>query len=141
MSGFTKSYTNRLIKILKQKKLNTMTKIAIVVFSDTETVEALGKVSNAFMLASEAVDHGDDLKFIFEGAGTKWIGELEKEDNKFHGLYKNLKGHITGACSFCAQAFGVKSQVEESGIPLISEYKDHPSLRKLFAEGYQVVTF
>lgn len=77
MSGYTKSSANRLIKKLKQKK--TMTKIAIVVFSDTDTVEALGKVSNAFMLANEAVDHGDDLKFIFEGAGTKWIGELEKK--------------------------------------------------------------
>ena len=118
-----------------------MTKIAIVVFSDTDTIETLGRVSNAFMLASEAVDHGDDLKFIFEGAGTKWIGELEKEDHKFHGLYKSLKEHITGACSFCAQAFGVKNLVEKAGIHLISEYKDHPSLRKLFADGYQVVTF
>jgi hypothetical protein len=126
--------------MLKQK-IKTMTKIAIVVFSDTDTIEALGKLSNAFMLAQEAVDHGDDLKFIFEGAGTKWIGELEKEDHKFHGLYTNLKEHITGACAFCSQAFGVKSQVEKYGIPLISEYKDHPSLRNLFAEGYQVITF
>lgn len=108
-----------------------MSKIAIVVFSDTDTVEALGKVSNAFMFANEAVDHGDDLKIIFEGAGSKWIGELENEDHKLHGLYAGLKSHITGVCFFCARAFGVKSQVEEAGIPLLSEYKDHPSLRNL----------
>ena len=118
-----------------------MTKIAIVVFSDTNTVEALGKLSNAFMLASEAIENGDQLKFIFEGAGTKWIGELEKEDHKLHGLYKGFKSHITGACSFCAQAFGVKSLMEKSGITLLSEYKDHPSLRNLFAEGYHVISF
>lgn len=118
-----------------------MAKIAIVVFSDTNTIEAMGKVSNAFMLALEAVENGDDLKIIFEGAGTKWIGELEKVDHKLHGLYKGLKDKITGACSFCAQAFGVKNQVESAGINLISEYKQHPSLRNLIAEGYSVINF
>ena len=117
-----------------------MTKIAIVVFADTETVEALGKVSNAFMLAMEAAENGDDLKIIFEGAGTKWIGELEKEDHKMHALYKGLKDKITGVCEFCAHSFGVKNQVEKSGLPLLSEYKKHPSLRNLFTEGYNVVT-
>lgn len=29
-------------------------------------------------------DHGDDLNIIFEGAGTKWIGELENEGHKLH---------------------------------------------------------
>lgn len=118
-----------------------MTKIAIVVFSDTNTVEALGKVSNAFMLANEALEAGDQLKIIFEGAGTKWIGELENEEHKLHGLYKELKDKITGACSFCAQAFGVKAQVEKAGISLLSEYKDHPSIRNLVAEGYSVISF
>ncbi len=118
-----------------------MTKIAIVIYADTDTVEALGKVSNAFMLALEAVENGDDLKIIFEGAGTKWIGELEKEDHKMHGLYVSLKDKITGVCDYCAQAFGVKSKVEKAGLPLLSEYKQHPSLRTLFAEGYSVVNF
>jgi len=93
------------------------------------------------MLASEALENCDDLKFIFEGAATKWIGELEKEDHKIHGLYNGLKDNITGACSFCVNAFGVKNQVEKSGIPLLSEYKDHPSLRNLVADGYGIVSF
>lgn len=118
-----------------------MNKIAIVIFSDTTSAEAMGKVSNAFMLASEAVENGDELKLIFEGAATKWIGELENEEHKLHQPYKSLKSSITGVCDFCAGAFGVKSQVEKSGLPLLNEYKSHPSLRKLFAEGYQVVTF
>lgn len=118
-----------------------MTKIAIVVFADTNSVEAMGKVSNAFMLAGEAIEAGDDLKLIFEGAGTKWIGELEKEDHKLHGLYSSIKSHITGACDFCAGAFGVKSQIGKAGISLLSEYKSHPSLRNLFADGYQVMSF
>ena len=118
-----------------------MTKIAIVVFADTDSAEALGKVSNAFMLASEAIENDDQLKIIFEGAGTKWIGELEKEDNKMHGLYMSIKDKITGVCSYCAQAFGVKNEVIKSGLPLLDEFKNHPSLRSLFAEGFQVVIF
>ena len=118
-----------------------MSKIAIVVSSDTNTVEALGKVSNAFVLASEAVESGDELKIIFEGAGTKWIGELEKEGHKLHPVYLTLKDKITGACSYCSQAFGVKSQVEQSGIPLLNQYKGHPSIRSLIAKGFSVIPF
>ena len=117
-----------------------MAKIAIVVFSDTTTMEALGKVSNALTLALESLEHEDNLKIIFEGAGTKWIGELEQEDHKMHGLYKMVKEHIPGACSYCAQAFGVKNQVVRAGIPLLSEFKDHPSLRNLIVEGYQIIS-
>jgi hypothetical protein len=118
-----------------------MTKIAIVIYADTDTVEAMGKVSNAFMLALEAVENGDDLKIIFEGAGTKWIGELEKEDHKMHALYASLKDKITGVCHYCAEAFGVKTKVEKAGIPLLSEYKKHSGLRSLFADGYSVINF
>lgn len=118
-----------------------MTKIAIVVFADTNTMEAMGKVSNAFMLATEAIEAGDELKIIFEGAGTKWIGELEKEDHKLHDLYQSIKANITGACKFCAQAFGVKNEIEKAGLPLLDEYKNHPSLRNLVADGFQVLTF
>jgi hypothetical protein len=118
-----------------------MAKVAIVVFSDTETPEALGKLLNAFLLAEESVANGDDLKIIFDGAGTKWIGELEKENHKLNSLYLTLKNNITGACKYCSEAFGVKSQVEKAGVEFIDEYKDHPSLRNLITEGYTVLIF
>lgn len=118
-----------------------MLKIAIVMFSDTNTMEAMGRVSNAFMLAMEAAESGDELKIIFEGAGTKWIPELEKKDHKMHGLYMGLKSKITGVCDYCSAAFGVKSAVEAAGVPLLNEYKQHPSLRNLVSEGFSVMTF
>ncbi|MFP4366587.1 MAG: hypothetical protein ACLFQA_05785 [Bacteroidales bacterium] len=118
-----------------------MAKLAIVVFSDTTSMEALGKISNAFVLANEAFENGDDLKFIFEGAGSKWIGELENEEHKLNSMYLGLKKQITGVCSFCAEAFGVKSQVEKAGVTLIDEYKNHPSLHNLVIEGYSVLIF
>ena len=98
-------------------------------------------MTNAFTLAGEAIENNDDLKIIFDGAGTKWIGELEKKDHKMHQIYMGFKDRISGACPFCAQAFGVKNQVEKSGLPFLDEYKNHPSLRKLVKEGYTVLTF
>jgi hypothetical protein len=118
-----------------------MSKIAIIIFADTNTMEAMGRVSNAFMLASESAENGDDLKIIFEGAGARWIEELEKADHKLHPLYSGLKDKITGVCAFCAEAFGVKAKVEKAGLPLLAEYKSHPSLRNLVAKGYEVITF
>lgn len=116
------------------------TKVAIVIFADTNSVEAMGKVSNAFVLANEAIENGDELKIIFEGAGTKWIGELEKEEHKFHKMYLGVKSQITGACKACSQAFGVKNEIEKAGISFIDEYKSHPSLRSLFIDGFHVIT-
>lgn len=118
-----------------------MAKVAIVVFSDIENPEALGKLLNAFLLADESVENGDDLKIIFDGAGSKWIGDLEKKDHKLNSLYLDLKDEITGVCKFCSEAFGVKSQVEKAGVKFIDEYKSHPSLRNLITEGYSVLIF
>jgi hypothetical protein len=118
-----------------------MAKIAIVIFSDIAGQESLGKLLNALNLADESVENGDDLKIIFDGTGSKWIGELEKEDHKLNSLYKSLKDRITGVCKFCSEAFGVKSQVEKAGLKFIDEYKSHPSLRKLVTEGYSVLFF
>lgn len=118
-----------------------MSKIAVVIFSDTITTEALGKVSNAFILASEAIEQGDDPKLIFEGAGTKWIGELENNEHKLHNVYVNLKSKITGICQFCAQAFGVKNEIELAEVPLLAEYHSHPSLRTLVRDNYEIITF
>ncbi len=118
-----------------------MSKIAIIILSDTNTIEAMGKVSNAFMMASEAIEMGDELKIIFEGAGSKWISQLETEDHRLHTLYKEIKEHVTGVCSYCAQVFGATKQVENAGLKLISEYKQHPSLRQLVHDGFEVITF
>ncbi len=52
-----------------------------------------------------------------------------------------LKTILPGACRFCAAAFGVKEEVERSGIPLLGEYEGHPSIRKLVSQGYQIITF
>ncbi|HCW76621.1 MAG TPA: hypothetical protein DHU63_08790 [Candidatus Marinimicrobia bacterium] len=118
-----------------------MAKIAVVIASDTLTIEAMAKVSNALVLVSEAAEQGDELKVIFEGAGTKWIGELEKPTNGLHEPYSKVKNSITGVCHHCAHAFGVANEVKQAGIAFLAEFNNHPSMRTLVQEGYEVILF
>lgn len=118
-----------------------MTKAALFVLADTDTHEALGRVANALITAKEFSESGDDVTVVFDGAGTKWVGELADPDHKYHEAFESIKGNVAGACSYCASAFGVKKEVQQSGVPLLEEYERHPSIRRLVSSGYQVVTF
>ncbi|MCF7805335.1 MAG: hypothetical protein K9N46_09210 [Candidatus Marinimicrobia bacterium] len=118
-----------------------MAKIGVVVLADTETHADLGRVVNAIETVKEAKEHGDDIKFIFDGAGTRWIPELADEEHDAHPLYKAVEDQITGACKFCSRAFGVRKEMDELDVTLLDDYDEHPSLRTLVADGYEVLTF
>lgn len=118
-----------------------MTKAAIVVLADTESKEGLGRISNALTSAQEFKEAGDEVTLVFDGAGTKWIPELSDSDHKYNRNFASMKDEIAGACNYCAKAFGVKDEVQESGVTLLGDYKGHPRLRTLVSDGYQVITF
>ena len=118
-----------------------MTKVAIVVMADTETHGDLGRIANALTTTKEFREAGDEVTVIFDGAGTKWVGELTKSDHRLNGGFEEIRDSVAGACAYCANAFGVKYQVEKSGVPFLDEYDGHPSLQKLVSGGYQVITF
>lgn len=118
-----------------------MNKLAIVILADIETHESLGRLANALEVAKEFQENQDEVVIIFDGAGTRWIPELENEKHKAHPLYQAVKNNIAGACKFCAKAFGVFTEVQESEIPLLDDHNQHPSLRKYINDGYQIITF
>jgi len=116
-------------------------KIALMVMSDTETHADRARVANALTTAYEFKEAGEEVDLIFTGAGTKWVAELSDPDHRLHRAFEQVKDEVAGACKACATAFGVREEVEASGIPLLTEYKGHQSLRKRLIQGYQVVTF
>jgi hypothetical protein len=118
-----------------------MAKAAIVVLADTETHGDLGRIANALTAAQDFKEAGDEATIVFDGAGTKWIGELSKPDHRLNKTFESVRDNVAGACAYCANAFGVKQQVEKSGIPLLEEYAGHPSLQRLVSQDYQVITF
>jgi hypothetical protein len=118
-----------------------MAKAALVVLADTDTREGTGRIANALVTAQEFDQAGDEVTIVFDGAGTKWIPELANSEHKYHERFEALKPRVAGACAYCARAFGVRKQVESADIALLDEYEQHPSIRRLVADGYQVITF
>ena len=116
-----------------------MNKLAIFVFADTESKEGLGRVVNALETAKEFKDQ--DVKLYFDGTGTKWPGELAKENHIAHALYESVRGRLAGACSFCAAAFGATESVKKANVKIISEFDNHISIKKLLSDGYQILNF
>ncbi len=118
-----------------------MAKISVVLMADVESHGDMGRALNALTLVKEAKEAGDDVELVFDGAGVKWVRELAKDDHKLHGHFEQIRDKIAGACEYCANAFGVSNAVQSAGVPYLSEFEEHPSLRTRVAQGYQVVTF
>lgn len=116
-------------------------KAAIVVLADVGDPGGTGRLANALVTAKEFKEEGDEVAVIFDGAGVRWIPELSNPEHKYSRLLDSLGDRVAGACAYCAQAYGVRDEIEQAGIPLLSEYKRHPSLRSYAARGFQIITF
>ncbi len=98
-------------------------------------------MANALTTAKEFLDAGDDVALVFDGAGVTWIPHLADPEQKYHKLFGDIRGAVRGACLYCSRAYGVKEDVEAAGVPFLDDFRDHPSVRSLVADGYQVITF
>jgi hypothetical protein len=122
-------------------------KTAIVVLSDPKNGdEALGRVFNALAVAYDLKQRKQDVQVLFQGAGTRWAALLTSADHPIHGLYTAIEDTIAGASSACAAFFGATSDVEKSGLELVSENAvpgttGLPSLARLTVEGSTVLIF
>jgi hypothetical protein len=117
-----------------------MTDTAIVILAGTETHADTGRLVNGLEAAGEFAAAGDDVRVIFDGAGTEWIPELESGDHDAAPLYDTVSEHVA-VCEFCAGAFGVADEVAASDAETLAEHDGHPSVRRLVEEGREVVTF
>lgn len=118
-----------------------MNKIAIVVLSEIETHEGLGRVVNALQTAREFKEAGDEVQIIFDGGGTTAAVALADPGDQRHQVYANVADKVAGLCRYCAKAFGAYEKAEALDLPFLSEYHQHPSLRSRVVDGYQLVTF
>ncbi len=118
-----------------------MVKAAIVILSEMEEHQDLGRVVNALQLARELKEAGDEAQVIFDGGGAVAAVTLADPEHRLHGLYQEIEDKVAGVCRYCARAFHVYEKAEALGLPFLAEYKQHPSLRARIADGYQAITF
>jgi hypothetical protein len=71
-----------------------MAKVAVLVLADTETRKGLGRAVNAMIATKEFKDAGDEVRLIFDGAATKWVGELAKPDHRYHELFEAVRDRV-----------------------------------------------
>ena len=116
-------------------------KAAIIVLADNQTLGDLGRVANALTAVQEFKQHGDEVKLIFDGAGTRWIQNLSDPEHKYHDVFEAVRDKIDGVCQYCAAAYQVTDSVKAANLPLSDDYEGHPSFRTLIRDGYAVVTF
>ncbi len=123
-------------------------KATIIILSDPKngSEEALGRVFNGLATAYDFKQAGDDVSVVFQGTGTRWIGELTKKDHPAQELFEAVKDQVAGVSCGCADVFGASEDAEQSGLDLIKENpvpgtRGMASLRKYAAEGSTILTF
>jgi hypothetical protein len=83
---------------------------------------------------------------LFQGAATRWIGELTKKEHSFHALFETVKDKVAGVSWACTSVFGATESATQSGYELVKGNPvpgttGLPSLRRLVCEGYTVLNF
>ena len=123
-------------------------KAAIVVLSDPKngSEESHGRLFNALAAAYDFKQRGDEVTLLFQGAGTRWAGEVVKEDHPAHALYRAVEDTVAGVSCGCAEVFGASEQAVRSGFELVKGNgvpgtSGLPSLRELARQGYSILTF
>ncbi len=123
-------------------------KTAIIILSDPNTgsEEALGRVFNALAAAYDYKQANDNVEILFQGAGTRWVGELSKPDHPAHTLFKEVEDTVAGVSCGCTDVFGGAEDAKISGFDLINNNpvpgtSGLPSIRQLQNDGFNVLIF
>jgi hypothetical protein len=137
-SGDLSIYFSRKIKV----------KVAIILLSDPKSggEEALGRVFNGLAAAYDFDKRGVPVSIYFQGAATRWPAVLEQLEHPVHPLFMGVQKNVVGVSCGCADVFGARASVENSGYALITDNSipgtsGLPSVSKLMADGFTVLTF
>lgn len=83
---------------------------------------------------------GQEAKIVIEGEAVKLPPVMAKEGNP---LYQKAldAGLIAGVCRACAEMMQVKEDIEQLGLPLLSDMSGHAGMRPFMENGYEVIVF
>lgn len=78
-----------------------MSKAAVIVLSDPKagSDEALGRLFNALAAVYDFKQRGDEVQLLFQGAGTRWAGELVNKEHPAYELFQEVKDKTAGGAA------------------------------------------
>lgn len=118
-----------------------MAKAAIIIFAEMDSHQDMARVVNALETAREFKEAGDTVEIIFDGGGTVAAVTVADPAHRVHPLYAAVEDKVAGLCRYCARAFDVYEKAEALNLPMLAEYRQHPSIRGRVADGYSVLIF
>lgn len=86
---------------------------------------------------------GAEAQIIVEGAATRLIPELEKEENPLNPLWHRVKqlNLVAGACKACSQKMGTAGDAQSQGLALLADMNGHPAMAAYRERGFEIITF
>jgi hypothetical protein len=120
---------------------------AVVVLADPAGGDdAAGRVFNALAATSDLRRDGEDVRVIFQGAGTRWAALLANPEHPFHELFATVRPSVAGVSEACSAFFGAKEAAVAAGFDLVrgnpvGDAGELPSLARMIADGCRVLTF
>lgn len=110
----------------------------MILHTGLQAPDALARVTHALLYTKELMDKGHEVRLLFDGAGTAWLGEILKPEHVFNKLLKSLqKGNVIYAvCDHCAGAYGVKGKMGGMENLLKGDFHGHPSFAELIEEDF-----
>jgi len=88
-------------------------------------------------------ERGYEGKIVIEGAATKLLPELAKENNPMHTLWEKVKaaGLVDGVCKACSNKMSTLEAAKDQGLTFLDEMTGHPSMARYRDDGFEIVTF
>ena len=93
--------------------------------------------------ALDMKEKGYDIKIIIEGAATKLVPELAKEDNPLNKLWrKTLDADLVdGVCKACSNKMGTLKASQDQGLALLDDMMGHPGMGRYRDDGFEIISF
>lgn len=115
-----------------------MKKIALVAYTGE-----LMCFAHVMLYADDFREKGYTVTIVIEGAATKLISELAKEETPFAKLYAGIKekGLIGCVCKACSVKMGSYDDAVKQGLQIVGDMQGHPSLEPYVKDDYEIMTF
>lgn len=93
--------------------------------------------------ALDMKERGNEARIVLEGASTKLLPELARQEHPLHALWEKAKaaGLVAGVCKACSKKLGSFEEAQRQGLNILDDMNGHPGIAGFQENGYEIITF